>query len=118
MWSVGCIFAELILRAPLFNGQSEMDQLTKIFTLRGVPKEEEWPGVALLADYVPFAHQEGVALEEIFMARSQDTIELLDWMLALNPNKRCTAQEALAHRYFSTFPPPCSPKQIPIPSES
>ena len=59
IWSIGCIFAELLLRAPLFNGQSEMDQLTKIFTLRGVPDENDWPGVSLLSGYVPFYKQNG-----------------------------------------------------------
>ena len=117
MWSVGCIFAELILRAPLFNGQSELDQLTKIFTLRGVPTDEDWPYMFLLEDYVPFSEQKPIPLEEIFLARSPDALELLGWMLTLNPNNRCTAEEALSHKYFNTFPPPCSPEDIPIPSE-
>lgn len=31
IWSVGCIFAELVNKKPLFQGQSEEDQLDKIF---------------------------------------------------------------------------------------
>ena len=31
IWSCGCIFAELFRRKPLFSGQSEADQLSKIF---------------------------------------------------------------------------------------
>ena len=32
MWSVGCIFAEMIMRGhPLFPGDSEIDQIFKIF---------------------------------------------------------------------------------------
>ena len=31
MWSVGCIFGELMLLKPLFSGQNELDQLNKIF---------------------------------------------------------------------------------------
>jgi serine/threonine protein kinase len=37
MWSVGCIFAEFLLREPLFYGQGEKEILTKIFYLLGVP---------------------------------------------------------------------------------
>jgi cyclin-dependent kinase 7 len=37
MWSVGCIFAEFLLKEPLFRGQGERDILTKIFYLLGVP---------------------------------------------------------------------------------
>lgn len=31
MWSVGCIFAEMARRKPLFPGDSEIDELYKIF---------------------------------------------------------------------------------------
>jgi len=43
MWSVGCIFAELLLRKHMFPGRSELDQLGKIFHAFGVPTEKEWP---------------------------------------------------------------------------
>ncbi len=43
IWSCGCIFAELFLGAPFFEGQYEMDQLNKIFNVMGLPSEEEWP---------------------------------------------------------------------------
>jgi len=44
MWSVGCIFAEIILREPLFAAKTELDQLNRIFTVIGNPTEEAWPG--------------------------------------------------------------------------
>jgi serine/threonine protein kinase len=31
IWSVGCIFAEMVQRTPLFPGDSEIDQLFRIF---------------------------------------------------------------------------------------
>ena len=37
MWSAGCIFGELLLRMPLFPGTTDIDQLAKIFTVRGTP---------------------------------------------------------------------------------
>lgn len=37
MWSVGCIFAEMCTRKPLFPGDSEIDQIFKIFRLVAVP---------------------------------------------------------------------------------
>ncbi len=48
MWSVGCIFAELLYGKTLFNGQEESDQLTKIFKAFGTPTEADWPGVSKL----------------------------------------------------------------------
>lgn len=43
IWSSGCIFAELFLRKPLFPGKYELDQLSKIFDVIGIPDEEDWP---------------------------------------------------------------------------
>jgi cyclin-dependent kinase len=72
MWSVGCIFAEMAMQGhPLFPGDSEIDQIFKIFRfvsllpfvyrfdvlklhrLLGTPTEAEWPGVSSLPDYKP-----------------------------------------------------------------
>ena len=39
MWSVGCIFAELLNREPLFPGTDFIDQLTRIFKVLRIPEE-------------------------------------------------------------------------------
>ena len=39
MWSIGCIFAEMVTGKPLFPGNSETDQLKKIFLIMGTPTE-------------------------------------------------------------------------------
>uniref|UniRef100_A0A7N4P526 Protein kinase domain-containing protein n=1 Tax=Sarcophilus harrisii TaxID=9305 RepID=A0A7N4P526_SARHA len=44
MWSVGCIFGELLSKVPLFQGKSEIGQINKIFKKLGTPTEEIWPG--------------------------------------------------------------------------
>ena len=51
IWSVGCIFAEIVNRKPLFAGQDERDQLNRIFQIRGTPTTEEWPGLTELPLY-------------------------------------------------------------------
>lgn len=43
MWAVGCILAELLLRVPFLPGESDLDQLTRIFQVFGTPTEENWP---------------------------------------------------------------------------
>jgi cyclin-dependent kinase len=74
MWSVGCIFAEMAMQGvPLFPGDSEIDQIFKIFRyehmisgmtmwkltlpcpkrILGTPNEEIWPNVSSLPDYKP-----------------------------------------------------------------
>jgi len=113
MWSVGCIFAELMLRAPFFPGSTELNQLSLIFHAMGTPKEEEWPGLTLLPQYMPFTPQEPRALKEMFTGASDDALDLLSAMLRFNPGKRITAKQALAHKYFTSAPPPTPLDQMP-----
>ncbi|XP_064975416.1 cell division control protein 2 homolog 1 isoform X3 [Musa acuminata AAA Group] len=51
VWSIGCIFAEMVNQRPLFPGDSEIDELFKIFRVLGTPNEETWPGVTSLPDF-------------------------------------------------------------------
>ena len=51
IWSVGCIFAEIVNRTPLFQGHNDRDQLNKIFAIRGTPSIDEWPGLTELPLY-------------------------------------------------------------------
>lgn len=48
MWSVGCVFAELLLHKALFKGKSEIDQLNQIFKELGTPNDKIWPGYSEL----------------------------------------------------------------------
>lgn len=45
IWSVGCIFAEMVNMKPLFPGQKEGDELKRIFKVVGTPNSDNWPGV-------------------------------------------------------------------------
>lgn len=51
IWSIGTIFAELATKKPLFHGDSEIDQLFRIFRALGTPNNEVWPEVESLQDY-------------------------------------------------------------------
>lgn len=44
MWSIGCIFGELLTKEPLLQGKNEVDQVSKIFALTGPPTQQTWPG--------------------------------------------------------------------------
>lgn len=64
IWSVGCIFAEIVTKRPLFPGKNEEDQLLKIFKIRGTPSADEWAGITDLAGYkadFPIYEQEDLA---------------------------------------------------------
>jgi serine/threonine protein kinase len=51
MWSIGCIFLELVNKTPLWRGDSAIDQLYRIFRTLGTPDETLWPGVTKLPEF-------------------------------------------------------------------
>ncbi|XP_003745813.2 cyclin-dependent kinase 7 [Galendromus occidentalis] len=117
MWAVGCILAELLLRLPFLPGETDLDQISKIFQCMGTPTEETWPGVTKLPDYVEFKGFPGTQFEEIFTAAGDDLLELLRKLLAMDPLNRCTCTEALKMDYFSNKPNPSDPSDLPLPSK-
>ncbi|RMC04441.1 hypothetical protein DUI87_18883 [Hirundo rustica rustica] len=93
MWAVGCILAELLLRVPFLPGDSDLDQLTRIFETLGTPTEEQWPGMTSLPDYVTFKSFPGMPLQHIFSAAGDDLLSLLQGLFTFNPCTRVTATQ-------------------------
>eukprot|EP00850_Spirogloea_muscicola_P006966 SM000034S12720 [mRNA] locus=s34:382349:384542:- [translate_table: standard] len=100
MWSVGCIFAEMARKAPLFPGDSELQQLLHIFKVLGTPKENTWPGVSRLRDWHEFPQWQLQDLTEVVKGLDPAGIDLLKKMLEYDPSQRVSAKEALRHPYF------------------
>ena len=100
MWSVGCIMAELARKAPLFPGDSELQQLLHIFKLLGTPSDSVWPGVSKLRDWHDFPQWKPQDLGKVITELNADGIDLMQRMLQYDPSKRIGAKEALKHPYF------------------
>eukprot|EP01016_Furgasonia_blochmanni_P052638 TRINITY_DN8418_c0_g1_i2.p1 TRINITY_DN8418_c0_g1~~TRINITY_DN8418_c0_g1_i2.p1 ORF type:complete len:417 (+),score=113.51 TRINITY_DN8418_c0_g1_i2:378-1628(+) len=123
IWSVGCIFGELVLKEPLFRGQNETDQVDTIFRNLGTPTDQQWPGWRELrfARSVQWKKYVGNKLGEKFprqnaqgdVVLSETGLNLLKEMLAYDPAKRITAADALKHAWFKEFPPPQDPDMMP-----
>uniref|UniRef100_A0A2P2M2X7 cyclin-dependent kinase n=1 Tax=Rhizophora mucronata TaxID=61149 RepID=A0A2P2M2X7_RHIMU len=104
VWSVGCIFAEMVNQRPLFPGDSEIDELFKIFRIMGTPNEDTWPGVTSLPDFKSaFPKWPSKDLATVVPTLEQAGVDLLSKMLSLDPSKRITARNALEHEYFRDF---------------
>jgi serine/threonine protein kinase len=101
MWSVGVILAEMVTKRPLFPGDSEVDELFKIFRLLGTPDEESWPGVTSLQDWNDsFPIWPVLNISGLVPGLSHAGIDLLDSFIQLDPKLRMSAQESLRHHYF------------------
>jgi cyclin-dependent kinase len=101
MWSVGCIFAELSRKTPLFPGDSELQQLLHIFRLLGTPTEDSWPGVKRLRDWHEYPQWQAQSLSRAVPDMGPDALDLLSRMLTFDPAKRVSAKAAMHHPYFN-----------------
>jgi cyclin-dependent kinase 2 len=101
IWSIGCIFAEMVEKKPLFMGDSEIDQIFKIFSLHGTPTEMTWPGVTSLPDFKSsFPKFKSTDPKKYFKNFDDCGLDLLLQMIAADPAKRISAKQALKHPYF------------------
>ncbi|XP_061871315.1 cyclin-dependent kinase 4 [Colius striatus] len=99
MWSGGCIFAEMFRRKPLFCGNSEADQLGKIFELIGLPVEDEWPR-DVAVPRCAFPPRPPQPPQGFVPDMEPLGTQLLLAMLTFDPQKRISAHAALRHRYL------------------
>ncbi|EPE03290.1 cyclin-dependent kinase g-1 [Ophiostoma piceae UAMH 11346] len=114
MWSVGCIFGELLTREPLLQGKNEADELARIFDLCGVPTDTTWPGFRRLPNAralrLPPSSSSQPTLTTAASIRARFPLltsagcQLLSSLLSLDPEKRPTADEMLDHEYFRQDP--------------
>ncbi|NXG65041.1 CDK3 kinase, partial [Hemiprocne comata] len=105
IWSIGCIFAEMVTRKVLFPGDCEIDQLFRIFRTLGTPTEVTWPGVTQLPDYKKeFPHWARREMKDIVPNLDQDGRDLLEQLLLYDPSRRISAKAALDHRCFRRSP--------------
>ncbi len=118
LWSVGCIFGELLTREPLLQGKNEVDELTKIFELCGVPTEETWPTFRRLPNARALrlpqnALSAGSVVRAKFPLLTAAGVALLNGLLALDPERRPSAREMLTHEYFKQDPKPKQEAMFP-----
>ena len=109
MWSIGTIFAEMVTGKPLFTGNSENDQLKKIFAIMGTPTENYASSLRELPEWGVgdnnFEITSPKSFKELFPNLDTEGIDLLQKFLQLEPDKRISAEEALKHPFFDDILP-------------
>jgi len=120
IWSAGCVLAELLLGAPIFPGDSGVDQLVEIIKVLGSPSREQIAEMNQSYTEFRFPHIKPHPWKKVFRAQTpQDAIELTRGLLEYTPKNRLHPLEALTHQFFDelrvegTKTPPPSNRELP-----
>ncbi|GAA5840674.1 hypothetical protein JCM5353_000266 [Sporobolomyces roseus] len=115
VWSVGTIFAEMASGLPLVPGDSEIDQIFKIFRLLGSPTTSTWPGLSQMPDFkASFPVWRPSDWEKVLPEMEPQGLELIKKLLIIDPEKRISAKVALHHPYFN---PPAPTPALAAPAQ-
>ena len=119
IWSMGMVFAELLLRVPFVAGNSDLDQIAKISEAFGTPNKDNWPGVEALPLYIETDKNSIIPTSgRDFFLRQFPTAgpvgaDLLMSMCILDPRKRITAVQTLRHDWWTIDPQPTKNADLP-----
>ncbi|KAH9258910.1 hypothetical protein BASA81_002974 [Batrachochytrium salamandrivorans] len=106
VWSVGCIFAEMLNRKPLFPGEDYLHQLRLISEVVGTPKEAD---LHFVQSEKALKYMRGMQIKpkadfaKLCPKSSPEARDLLDKMLMFDPTKRITVAEGLKHPYLASL---------------
>ncbi|KAK9120902.1 hypothetical protein Syun_018519 [Stephania yunnanensis] len=129
MWAMGAIMSELFTSTPLFQGETDIDQISKICSVIGTPTKETWEDGLQLGKEIrtfefPKEYEGADELAKLVPNADEDAMSLIRWLCSWDHWKRPTATEALQHPFFAshyTVPKSiatCSPKlKAPSPAK-
>ncbi|CCW61215.1 unnamed protein product [Phytomonas sp. EM1] len=120
IWSVGCIFGEMMLGEPIFRGENSTDQLHEIVKILGRPTPEELQKLNQNRLDIPLPNSSRVPWSEVFLyPHPPEAYNLLGKLLRYLPEQRLASFEALCHPYFDELHDPTTklPENRELPSD-
>jgi glycogen synthase kinase 3 beta len=118
LWSVGCIFAEMLLGQPIFAGDSALDQLVEIIKVLGTPTTEQVQRMTTRPMAMKLPQLKPKGWDRVFKSHvTPDAIDLLTKLLNYIPKERILPWEAFGHEFFDELRNPSTvlPNGNPLP---
>ncbi|ORY63672.1 kinase-like domain-containing protein [Leucosporidium creatinivorum] len=132
LWSMGCIYGELLGLRPMFKGEEakvemggkkggvpfQRDQMSRVVEVVGSVDRNQWPTVTQMPEYnqLPRLDRHQDTLQQWFNSRSRNSpqdqaaaaagFDLLRQLLIYDPTKRITARASLTHQWWAHDPKP------------
>ncbi|KAJ1502443.1 Mitogen-activated protein kinase [Coelomomyces lativittatus] len=106
VWSVGCIFGELLGGKPVFRGRDYVDQLNQILAVLGTPDEVTLKRIGSQRAQIyirSLSKMPKIPWTQLFPKATALALDLVDQMLQLDPAKRISVEDALRHPYLATY---------------
>ncbi|XP_078485238.1 mitogen-activated protein kinase [Ciona intestinalis] len=106
MWSVGCIFAEMIGRRQIFPGKHYVHQLQLIISVLGSPPSGLVSTIRSdrVRNYVTgLPSKSATPFKQLYSKATQPMVDLLTSLLRFNPEERPTSVQALTHSFLSGY---------------
>lgn len=108
IWSAGCVFIEFFTTKAIFQGRTDIDQLDAVYKVLGTPTQENWPALKTMPWYNLLRKPTVIKSrfrEDYEHLLTPAALDLLEKMFQYDPELRPTAEEALAHAYFTSEEP-------------
>lgn len=108
VWSLGLIFAELLVGKALLQGKNYISQLVMIVNLLGLPSEQDIEFLGQDAKNLLSSRtfQKPKPFSELFSMATPEAIDLLSRLIVFHPSNRLTTKEVIQHPYFEKFRDP------------
>ncbi|CAE6473100.1 unnamed protein product [Rhizoctonia solani] len=109
VWSIGCILAELLGGKPIFKGRDYVDQLNQILHHLGTPSEDTLRrvGSPRAQDYIrSLPIKPRIPFQTLYPGANPQALDLLGKLLAFDPAKRISCEQALSHPYLAVWHDP------------
>jgi len=112
MWALGCLIGELLTGKPLLPGTSTINQLERIIAAVGFPTPQDLESMKSkfsdsVLNNIPATQPK--PLRQTLAAFNKDAVDLIARLLAFNPEKRLTCEQAMRHPYVACF---CSDEEL------